>query len=184
MSGTCELSDGVSSGNSQQRLIHLESVYSWWLVSKLTDGAGPDLTESPMSRDHGAARGSGRSAPRPGERYESGGIMITVHACPRCHGAVLEYGAPATDSALCVNCGWRQPNIPPDIQAQVEAHLGEPFLRSDRTGSHRVGTGKPPLSGWDRVKRRKAREAAHSVETARRLTRTGRKLVGDSSIVA
>ena len=110
--------------------------------------------------------------------------MITVNACPRCHGAVLEYRAPATDGALCVNCGWRRPSIPPDIQAQVEAHLGEPFLREDRKGNHRVGTGKPPLSGWDRVKRRRAREAARGVETARGLPPTGQKLVRDSSVVA
>ena len=137
-----------------------------------------------MRRADGPLQNPGARVIRRGEPYESGGNMITVNACPRCHGAVLEYLAPATDSALCVNCGWRQPHIPPDIQAQVEAHLGEPFLREDRSGHHRVGTGKPPLSGWDRVKRRRARQAARAVEAARGLPDTGRKLVRDSSVVA
>ena len=58
---------------------------------------------------------------------------------------------------MCINCGWRQSDVPPHIQAQVKAHLGKPYM-DDRYTHDRIGTGKPPLSGWDRVKRRRARE--------------------------
>ena len=91
--------------------------------------------------------------------------MIVLHACPRCSGAVLEYPPPTTDSALCINCGWRRSQIPPAIQAQVEAHLGQPFME-ERYTRERIGTGKPPLNGWDRVKRRRERESKRRSEGA------------------
>ena len=62
---------------------------------------------------------------------------------------------------MCINCGWRQSDVPPLIQAQVKAHLGKPYM-DDRYTHDRIGTGKPPLSGWDRVKRRRAREGTQA----------------------
>jgi Zn ribbon nucleic-acid-binding protein len=83
--------------------------------------------------------------------------MISLGSCPRCNGAVLEYLPSGTESALCINCGWRQPDIPPQVQAQVDAHMGRPYLEQPYN-RNRIGTGKPPLSGWDRVKLRRERE--------------------------
>ena len=91
--------------------------------------------------------------------------MITLQACPRCKGAVLEYPHPDVESALCINCGWRRSPVPAAIQAQVEAHLGKPFME-DRYVRDRIGTGKPPLNGWDRVKRRRERESQRSSATS------------------
>jgi hypothetical protein len=67
---------------------------------------------------------------------------------------VLEYTARADEDALCVNCGWRRPNIPPDVQAYVDEHLGKDQLR-ERYERTSIGTGKPPLSGWQRLKRQR-----------------------------
>jgi hypothetical protein len=47
--------------------------------------------------------------------------------------------------------------IPPDVQAMVADHLGKPYME-DRYTHHRIGTGKPPLSGWDRIKRARQRD--------------------------
>ena len=110
------------------------------------------------------------------EDKEDTSIMISLHSCPRCGGAVLEYPHPHADAALCINCGWRRSEVPPEIRAQVEAHLGKPYME-DRYTHTRIGTGKAPLSGWDRVKRRRERartrqgggsEAALSEETRAR----------------
>ena len=65
----------------------------------------------------------------------------------------------SADGTLCVNCGWRKADVPPEIQTQVEAHLGTPYMEERYTHS-RIGTGKPPLNGWERVKRRREREKA------------------------
>ena len=70
---------------------------------------------------------------------------------------MLEYPTPAVERALCVNCGWRRSEVPPDVQSQVEAHVGE-ALMEERYVHDRIGTGKPPLSGWERTKRRRERE--------------------------
>ena len=85
--------------------------------------------------------------------------MIKTRSCPRCKGAVLEYVAPEIDSPSCVNCGWRATDIPPDVQEQVEAHLGKPYSEERYIHSN-IGTGKAPLSGWQRLKLRRARERA------------------------
>jgi len=86
--------------------------------------------------------------------------MIILQACPKCRGAVLEhYPAVLDDGPLCVNCGWRRSDIPPDVRAQVEARLGEQYLE-DRYVHSRIGTGKPPLSGWQRLKRLRERNRA------------------------
>ena len=66
----------------------------------------------------------------------------------------MEHRASVEDGAVCINCGWRRQEIPADVLEQVQAHLGEPFLDS-RHPQKRIGTGKPPLSGWDRVKLRR-----------------------------
>ena len=71
--------------------------------------------------------------------------MIKTRSCPRCNGAVLEYVAPEIDSPSCVNCGWRATDIPPDVQEQVEAHLGKPYSEERYIHSN-IGTGKAPLS--------------------------------------
>ena len=91
-------------------------------------------------------------------------MMITLQSCPRCNGAILEYSHPV-DSALCITCGWRRAEIPADVLAQVKAHLGEPYME-DRYIHTRIGTGKPPLSGWDRVKRRRERERMRQIGTS------------------
>ena len=96
--------------------------------------------------------------------------MIRLNSCPRCHGAVLEYTPPSADSAMCINCGWRRQEVPPDIQEQVQAHLGKAVFEG-RYAHTRIGTGKPPLSGWDRVKR--SRERARRPSTPPRRWTTG-----------
>ena len=65
--------------------------------------------------------------------------MISLHACPRCKGAVFEYSPAEDENALCINCGWRRAEVPQAILAQVEAHLGSPFVEHTPV---RIGTGK------------------------------------------
>ena len=98
--------------------------------------------------------------PRPEKtkaRKVTADVMITLQACPRCGGAVLDYRSPIADSPLCITCGWRRPEVPPNIQAEVEAHLGKSFME-DHYKHKQIGTGKPPLSGWEREKRRRLKE--------------------------
>ena len=76
--------------------------------------------------------------------------MISLHACPRCKGAVFEYSPAEDENALCINCGWRRAEVPQAILAQVEAHLGSPFVEHTPV---RIGTGKPSPSGWERIRR-------------------------------
>jgi len=91
--------------------------------------------------------------------------MIALQSCPRCKGAVLQYSGTAVDSPLCINCGWRKADVPVDVLEQVEQHLGQPYMEDKYTHA-RIGTGKPPLSGWDRVKRRRERERARQEDLA------------------
>ena len=93
--------------------------------------------------------------------------MINLSACPRCNGPVLDYSSPVADSPLCITCGWRQAKIPPEVQAEVDAHQGKSYME-DRYAHRQIGTGKPPLSGWEREKRRRARDGAPSAEEERR----------------
>ena len=86
--------------------------------------------------------------------------VIYTNACPRCQGAVMEFSPPTEDNALCIICGWRRREVSREIQAQVMDRMGLPEVE-DRHVRSRMGTGKPPLSGWDRVKLRRQREAAH-----------------------
>jgi hypothetical protein len=83
--------------------------------------------------------------------------MINLSACPRCHGAILDYGVPLTDSPLCLTCGWRRADVSPEVKAEVEAHRGKTFI-GDRFMRQIIGTGKPSPSGWEREKRKKERE--------------------------
>lgn len=81
--------------------------------------------------------------------------MITTGACPRCGGSVLDYKS-GIDSPVCIACGWRKETICADVLKEIQTHLGEDSLGS---GPPRViAKGKPPLSGWQRAKRRKERE--------------------------
>ncbi len=82
--------------------------------------------------------------------------MMDLKGCPRCNGAVL-VSDPSADGAVCVNCGWRRSDVSSEVMAQVVAHLGKPYME-DRYSHSRIGTGKPPLSGWDRLKCRRELE--------------------------
>lgn len=83
--------------------------------------------------------------------------MIDFGACPRCRGPVVDFDEPFDDSPLCVVCGWRRSEIPAEIQAEVSAFLGKDISLT-RYIRKRIGTGKPPLSGWEKEKRRRELE--------------------------
>ena len=80
--------------------------------------------------------------------------MITPGACPRCEGAVIDYGCDVADGPLCIACGWRRPDISPEIEAEVEEYLGEIYIGS-RYVYRYIGTGKPSPSGWEKRKRQR-----------------------------
>ena len=84
-------------------------------------------------------------------------MLITLDDCPRCGGAVLDYSSPITDSPLCMTCGWRKVQVSADVQSEFEKYFGMTFAGGRKT-ARQVGTGKPPLSGWERKKRRRERE--------------------------
>ena len=85
-------------------------------------------------------------------------VGIKLSECPRCSGAVMDYESPIADSPMCITCGWRMEIVPQDVLDEVEAHLGKAFME-DRYTHRQIGTGKPPLSGWEREKRRRQRES-------------------------
>ena len=64
--------------------------------------------------------------------------MIDFRAYPRCNGDVLEYFPADSESALCINCGWRAPDVPEDVSEQVKAHKGmshiEDTYKRDESG--------------------------------------------------
>jgi hypothetical protein len=85
--------------------------------------------------------------------------VMHFHACPRCQGSVLETPPHGKydvrdDGHVCVNCGWRRRDVTPGIMAEVNLHLGKDHM-DNRHIRDRIGRGKAPLSGWDRVKRRR-----------------------------
>lgn len=84
-------------------------------------------------------------------------MKMNLSECPRCGGAVLDYASPDADSPLCLTCGWRRAEIPAEVRAEVEEHIGKAYM-DDRYSHRQIGTGKPPLSGWEREKRRRERE--------------------------
>ena len=90
--------------------------------------------------------------------------MTTDETCPRCGGAVIDYRCQAVDTALCITCGWRRRDVPPGVQQEVEAHLGKSYVEN-RYMHSRLGKGKPPLSGWEREKLRRAKKKRDSPET-------------------
>ena len=69
----------------------------------------------------------------------------------------MDFEEPMEDSPLCIVCGWRRPAVPPEIQQEVKAYLGKNTNRS-RYIRKRIGTVKPPLSGWEKEKRRRELE--------------------------
>ncbi|MDP6299977.1 MAG: hypothetical protein QF717_01435 [SAR202 cluster bacterium] len=81
---------------------------------------------------------------------------ITLQACPRCNGAVLDYARSAEDGPMCITCGWRDNRVSASVQAEVDGHIGDEFVEHVYT-HHCAGRGKPPLSGWEREKRRRLR---------------------------
>ncbi len=91
------------------------------------------------------------------KRREDGNEMMTLNSCPKCTGTIYQYDESTEDGPMCLNCGWRQNDIPQDVELEVQTHLGKPFME-DRYAHHRIATGKPPLSGWERIKRRRDRE--------------------------
>ena len=62
--------------------------------------------------------------------------------------------------AMCINCGWRRQDILDDVQQEVVARRDQAHME-DRYVRERIGTGKPPLSGWDRKKRLRERVRGH-----------------------
>ncbi len=60
---------------------------------------------------------------------------------------------------MCVNCGWRHRVLPVDVLTVVWASIGKTEVAEGKAYSRR-GTGKPPISGWERRKRGRDREQA------------------------
>ena len=81
---------------------------------------------------------------------------FALKACPRCQGAVIDYGHPPEESPMCIVCGWRDQKVPPAVADEVSEHLGRPYVEHTYTHSSPF-RGKPPLSGWEREKRRRMR---------------------------
>ena len=80
---------------------------------------------------------------------------MNLNSCPRCNGAVLDYAQPTEESPMCIMCGWRDRTVSESVLAEVESHLGKSFI--EHTYTHSKATrGKPPMSGWDREKKRRA----------------------------
>ena len=79
--------------------------------------------------------------------------MSKAEPCPRCHGIVVD--EPLQDEPICINCGWRPPSIPPDVQREVDTHMGESSI--ERAHKH-IPRGKPSLSWAERARRRKERQ--------------------------
>ena len=90
--------------------------------------------------------------------------MITPGACPRCEGAVIDYGCDVADNPLCITCGWRRPDISPEIEAEVERYLGEIYI-GNRYEHRYIGTGKPSPSGWEKRKRQREVEEERPART-------------------
>ena len=79
--------------------------------------------------------------------------MIRPESCPKCDGVIVD--EPLEDELKCLSCGWRPAEIPPDVQEEVDLHLGRSFI--DHSRKH-LPRGKPPLTGWEREKLRRQRQ--------------------------
>ena len=75
--------------------------------------------------------------------------MKILRNCPKCGGTVLT----DLDGLVCANCGFRRAVIPADVQEEVFEHLGRPYVERRKQP---IGRGKPPISGWEREKLRRA----------------------------
>ena len=82
-----------------------------------------------------------------------------LQACPRCEGAIVNYSHPSVESPMCIVCGWRDQSIPRAVAEEVAEHLGRPYVEHTYTHSSPF-RGKPPLSGWEREKRRRVRSVS------------------------
>ena len=82
--------------------------------------------------------------------------QLGVNECPRC-GGYITHDLPYESDVSCVNCGWcgNTKQLSSSEIKEIDANLSK---RSILTTNYPVGTGKPPLSGAQRKKRRKARE--------------------------
>jgi hypothetical protein len=80
---------------------------------------------------------------------------MNLNSCPRCDGAVLDYVETSEDSPMCLMCGWRERMVSESVMAEVESHLGKSFIEHTYTHSKAM-RGKPPMSGWEREKKRRA----------------------------
>ena len=93
---------------------------------------------------------------------------FTLQACPRCRGAIIDYSHPPEESPMCIVCGWRDHKVSRAVADEVTEHLGRPFVEHTYTHSSPY-RGKPPLSGWEREKRRRMR-AGLAVEDSNQLS--------------
>ncbi len=74
---------------------------------------------------------------------------ITLRACPRCNGAVIDYGYTYADNPLCVTCGWRRAEVSADVLAEVRSHLGKPLIENRYLENQMRGRRAPPREEWD-----------------------------------
>ena len=93
--------------------------------------------------------------------------MINFGACPRCRGPVFDSEEPNEDSPMCITCGWRDQGLSPEILAEVEACVGKAYTYATRYLRKTIGTGQPALSGWDKIKRRRALAQRRELEVSR-----------------
>ena len=78
---------------------------------------------------------------------------MNLNSCPRCNGAVLDYVQPTEDSTMCIMCGWLDRTVSESVLTEVKNHLAS-HSSSTPTRS-KVTRGKPPMSCWEREKKRR-----------------------------
>ena len=89
--------------------------------------------------------------------------MIVFGACPKCKGPVIDDCGLSEDYPLCIVCGWRPRHVPRAVREEIDAHRGKTSLK--HTYEHKNPLrGKPPLSGWDREKRRRQAEKRRTAQ--------------------
>jgi hypothetical protein len=90
--------------------------------------------------------------------------ILTLQACPRCQGAVIDYSHPPEESAMSIVCGSRDRNVPKAVADEVSEHPGRPFVEHSYT-HHSPYRGGAPLSGWYRGTRRRLRAGGVTEKT-------------------
>ena len=80
--------------------------------------------------------------------------MIVLGACPKCKGPVIHDRESSEDYPLCIMCGWRPRRVPRAVREEIHTHLGKTSLKHPYEHKNPM-RGKPPLSGWEREKRRR-----------------------------